>query len=157
MHSTHTSSATTSTQAALAFSLRLARAHTTLMRRLDNALGNQCGISFGDFQILLYLNNATAGRLRRIDLAERLSLTASGVTRSLIPLEKIGLVSRQSDSRDARIAYAVITDSGRTLLHHAVPTAEMISDEALKEQTPQALASLSETLAGIAGMNLSNS
>ncbi|UUZ55216.1 MarR family transcriptional regulator [Massilia sp. H-1] len=49
------------------------------------------------------------GRIRRVDLAERVSLTASGVTRTLLPLEKIGLVTRQSDPRDARVGFAVIT------------------------------------------------
>ncbi len=37
---------------------------------------------------LYYLERAPGGRLRRVDLAERLGLTASGVTRSLLPLEK---------------------------------------------------------------------
>jgi predicted transcriptional regulator len=90
--------------ASLEFTLRLARAQATLVRRLDQVLGGYHGISFNDFMLLHYLNRAPGGRLRRVDLAERLALTASGVTRSLLPLEKIGLVERQQDPRDARVA-----------------------------------------------------
>jgi hypothetical protein len=74
--------------ASLEFTLRLARAQATLVRRLDQVLGGYHGISFNDFMLLHYLNRAPGGRLRRVDLAERLALTASGVTRSLLPLEK---------------------------------------------------------------------
>ena len=59
---------------------------------------------------------APGGRLRRVDLAERQGLTASGVTRSLLPLEKTGLVGRQPDPRDARVGYAVITAAGHAPL-----------------------------------------
>jgi hypothetical protein len=85
----------------LDFCLRLTRAYATLTRRLDNVLSGLHGLSFGDFMILYHLGRAPGKRLRRIDLAERLGLTASGVTRSLLPLEKLGLVTRQPDPRDA--------------------------------------------------------
>jgi len=101
------------------FCLRMARAWATLSRRLDSALGSHHGISFADYQLLLNLQRAEGGRLRRVDLAEKLGLTASGVTRSLLPLEKIGLVDRQSDPRDARVGYAIITATGSELVTNA--------------------------------------
>ena len=101
------------------FCLRMARAWAALSRRLDNSLGSLHGISFADYQLLLTLQRASGGRLRRVDLAEALGLTASGVTRSLLPLEKIGLVGRQSDPRDARVGYAIITPSGSELVTNA--------------------------------------
>jgi hypothetical protein len=88
----------TEAEGRLEFCLRLTRAHATLTRRLDNALSGVHGLSFGDFMILHHLGRAPGLRLRRIDLAERLDLTPSGVTRSLLPLEKLGLVGRQPDS-----------------------------------------------------------
>jgi hypothetical protein len=91
------------------FCLRLTRAYATLTRRLDNALSNLHGLSFSDFMILYYLGRAPESRLRRVDLAERLGVTASGVTRSLLPLEKLGLVLRQPDPRDARVGYGCST------------------------------------------------
>jgi DNA-binding MarR family transcriptional regulator len=141
----------------LEFTLRLARAQATLVRRLDQVLGGYHGISFSDFMLLHYLSRAPGGRLRRVDLAERQGLTASGVTRTLLPLEKIGLVERQQDPRDARVAYAAITDTGRELLNNAVTVADQISKDMLRSCPPSQFGDLSNALALIAGMNASNS
>lgn len=143
--------------ASLDFVLRLARAQATLVRRLDQVLGGYHGISFSDFMLLHYLGRAPGGRLRRVDLAERQGLTASGVTRSLLPLEKIGLVERQQDPRDARVAYAAITDTGRELLNNAVTVADQISKDLLRSCPAGQFDDLSNALALIAGMNASNS
>ncbi|HAT31907.1 MAG TPA: MarR family transcriptional regulator [Janthinobacterium sp.] len=142
---------------ALDFCLRMARAQAVLVRRLDVTLGGLHGISFGDFQLLYHLNRAPGARLRRVDLAERLALTASGVTRTLLPLEKIGLVTRQPDPRDARVGYAAISAAGQELLRHASATAATISAELLREAPPEQLGALSALLGQIAGMNFSNS
>ena len=88
------------------FCLRMGRAWAALSRRLDSALGGHHGISFADYQLLLHLQRAPGGRLRRVDLAEKLGLTASGVTRSLLPLEKIGLVDRHVILERGRVAWS---------------------------------------------------
>src|SRR5450830_107472 len=142
---------------ALDFTLRLARAQAAVQRRLDASLGGHYGISFSDFMLLYYLDRAPGGRLRCVDLAERQGLTASGVTRTLLPLEKIGLVERQQDPRDARVAYAAITDTGRELLLNAVTVADQISKDLLRSCPPSQFDDLSNALALIAGMNASNS
>lgn len=142
---------------ALEFCFRLNRAYASLTRRLDNALGSYHGLSFGDFMVLASLSRAPGGRLRRVDLAERLGLTASGVTRALIPLEKIGLVKRQPDERDARIGYAVLTLAGAKLLANAAASAELVSQEAVQAATPKQLETLSGVLGQLAGINASNS
>ncbi|WP_343733177.1 MarR family transcriptional regulator [Duganella sp.] len=141
----------------LEFTLRLARAQATLVRRLDQVLGGYHGISFSDFMLLHYLNRAPGGRLRRVDLAERQGLTASGVTRTLLPLEKIGLVERQQDPRDARVAYAAITATGREMLTNATTVADQISKDLLRSCPPAQFDDVSKALALIAGMNASNS
>lgn len=141
----------------LEFTLRLARAQATLVRRLDQVLGGYHGISFSDFMLLHYLNRAPGGRLRRVDLAERQGLTASGVTRTLLPLEKIGLVERQQDPRDARVAYAAITATGREMLTNATTVADQISKDLLRSCPPAQFDGVSKALALIAGMNASNS
>lgn len=140
----------------LEFCLRMARAYATLTRRFDNVLGSLHGLSFGDFVLLLNLSRAPGGRLRRVDLAERLGLTASGITRTLLPLEKIGLITRQSDTRDARVGYAVLTPSGQKLLINALASAELISQESLQSVPADQLGGLSQVLGQLAGMNLSN-
>lgn len=62
--------------------------------------------------MLRHLLGAPDRRLRRVDLAELLGLTPSGIARMLAPLEKLGHVARESDPRDARVALVTLTDAG---------------------------------------------
>lgn len=136
--------------------LRLTRAWAVLTRRLDNRLSSVHGLSFSDFMVLHSLARADGGRLRRIDLAERMGLTASGVTRTLLPLEKIGLVGREPDPRDARVGYAVLTPAGVELHGHALASAEVICQDATQAVSGEQLASVLDLLGQLAGINLSN-
>ncbi|WP_426176348.1 MarR family winged helix-turn-helix transcriptional regulator [Massilia sp. TWR1-2-2] len=138
------------------FCLRMARAHAAMIRRFDSSLGSVHGISFGDFQLLDHLSRAAAGRLRRVDLAERLGLTASGVTRALLPLEKIGLVARETDPRDARVGYAAITPVGKELVVNATATTNLISGDLLQGVAATDLDAMSALLGQLAGINASN-
>lgn len=115
--------------ASVEFCLALVRAAATVSRRFDGRLGSLHGISFADFAILLQLRRAPQMRLRRVDLADQLGLTASAVTRALVPMEKIGLVSRKPDPHDARVGYATLTAAGRRVLDEALETVEMIAAE----------------------------
>ena len=133
------------------FCLRMARAWAALSRRLDSSLGALHGISFADYQLLLSLKRAEGGRLRRVDLAEKLGLTASGVTRSLLPLEKIGLVARQSDPRDARVGYASITPTGDELVTNASVVVHNVSRMALGAPSRKQVEASSILLAQLAG------
>jgi DNA-binding MarR family transcriptional regulator len=130
--------------------LKLARAAAALTRKMDNVLGSVHGLSFGDFTLLLHLSQAPNGRLRRVDLADKVGLTASGVTRSLIPLEKIGLVTREADARDARVGYAVLTSTGQKLLKNALLSAQSLSTEWLEPTPVDSLEGLAQVL-GILG------
>jgi DNA-binding MarR family transcriptional regulator len=109
--------------------LELAKANARMVRRLDGRLGSLHGISFGDFAILRLLNQAPDGKLRRVDLADQLGLTPAAVTRSLIPLEKIGLVKREMDKNDARVGFASLTRAGERVLKEATESADSISQE----------------------------
>ncbi len=135
----------------LEFCLKLARASAALTRKMDNVLGSVHGLSFGDFTLLLHLSQAPNSRLRRGDLADKVGLTASGVTRSLIPLEKIGLVAREADVRDARVGYAVLTPTGQELLQNALLSAQNTSTELLEATPKHALEGLVTTLGILSG------
>ncbi|MFD5520321.1 MarR family winged helix-turn-helix transcriptional regulator [Streptomyces sp. NPDC127066] len=113
--------------------LRLVRAQATLVKRFDASLGGLHGVSLADFTMLLRLSEAPGDRMRRVDLAEALGLTASGVTRGLVPLERIGLVRRDPDARDARVAYAALTETGRERLTEMLATAERVAEEVFAE------------------------
>lgn len=133
--------------ASLEFVLQLVRTQALVLRRLDQALGGYHGISFNDFLLLHHLGQGPGGRLRRVDLAERHGLTASGITRTLLPLEKLHLVERQHEPRDARIGYAAITETGRELLGHAYVLVEQVSTDLLRNASTDELTALSHGLA----------
>jgi MarR family transcriptional regulator, 2-MHQ and catechol-resistance regulon repressor len=80
------------------------------------------GLTINDFECLLMLARAEDRRLRRVDLAEQLILTASGVTRLLDGLEKEGWVDRAACASDRRVTYAVLTDEGLAKLREASKT-----------------------------------
>jgi DNA-binding MarR family transcriptional regulator len=77
------------------------------------------GLTINDYGALLHLSHAEEGSLRRVDLAERLMLTPSGVTRLLDGLERAGYVEKGSCDTDARITYAVLTKAGHEKLKDA--------------------------------------
>jgi DNA-binding MarR family transcriptional regulator len=115
----------------VALALGISRADVWMRKRIDPALGALHAIGYTDFQILAELGAVLGGRLRRVDLANRLLLTASGVTRALPPLENMGLVEREAHERDARASYVRLTAAGRTRLEAAMPTVERIVAEAV--------------------------
>jgi MarR family 2-MHQ and catechol resistance regulon transcriptional repressor len=59
--------------------------------------------------------------MRRIDLANELQLSPSGITRLLDRLEDQDLVAKGECKSDARVSYAVLTDAGLTKLREAAP------------------------------------
>ncbi|MBN3002886.1 MarR family transcriptional regulator [Chromobacterium alkanivorans] len=136
--------------AELTFCLRLMRAQSALTRKLDQRLSNLHGLSFGDFMILHHLRHAEAGRLRRTELAACLGLTVSGATRALLPLEKIGLVERQADARDARVGYACLSPAGAELYQHARLSADQACRDAMRGVAP---ADIELLLAALAPLN----
>ena len=99
--------------------LRLAAAWGRVEQRLNGALGDHRGTTFAEYRLLRAIDLAPDGRISRIELARRVGLSASGVTRALRPLEKLGYVETIKAERDARLALASLTDPGRELLADA--------------------------------------
>jgi DNA-binding MarR family transcriptional regulator len=100
----------------------LLRAHAALTRALNADLVDAHGLTINDYEVLLHLARADEHQLRRVDLAERLVLTASGITRLLDGLERGGYVRKAQCASDARVTYAVITDAGFDKLREASKT-----------------------------------
>ncbi len=107
--------------------LRTIRASALIDERISGALSAIHGVSLRDVMLMLYVKNSIGSKLSRVDLAKRLCVSPSTVTRTTNPLEKIGLIGRESDSRDARLSYVVLTPSGLKLLKHAERTLEHLS------------------------------
>ncbi len=123
----------TQTSPPLATVLDLALARTLVLRDVDASLGSHHGVSLSDLAILLELRDAPGQRLRRVELANRLGITPSGVARQLQPLERIGVVGRESHARDARLALVVLTDAGARIADDGQATAEQAADQALEK------------------------
>jgi DNA-binding MarR family transcriptional regulator len=80
------------------------------------------GLTINDYEVLLALAHADDRRMRRVDLAERVLLTQSGITRLLQGLENAGLVERAACPTDGRVVYAQLTDAGYGRLREASRT-----------------------------------
>lgn len=136
------------TSTALQFFLNLSKIQSVVTRRFDGRLN---GLGWTDFVILLSLSQAPDEKLRRIDLAEKIGLTASGVTRILLPMEKIGLVTREINENDARVSYVVLASGGREKLFEALERAEYLSQSAIPASKMGKIGEISETLHEIGG------
>ncbi|HEV2592089.1 MAG TPA: MarR family transcriptional regulator [Gaiellaceae bacterium] len=112
--------------------LDLTLARTLVAKHVDVPLGHHHGVSLGDLALLLELRDAPSQTLRRAELARRLGITPSGVARQLQPLERIGLVGRESNPRDARLALVTLTDAGRLVADEASATGEEAATSALR-------------------------
>jgi DNA-binding MarR family transcriptional regulator len=115
-------------------------------KRLDNSLGSIRGISLAEYRLLRALGDAPNSQASRVDLAQSVGLTPSGVTRALRPMEKLGIVSTVKSKRDARLAIAALTPAGRGLLNDA---SGIVDDTmaVLLERSPKAQAQLPELIA----------
>ncbi len=128
--------------------LTLSNLHSKLIKRLDQSLMIH-GISYTEFTVMLHLNNATGKNLRRIDLAEKVGLSASGVTRLLNPMQKIGLVKKEESARDARVSLVKLTSAGERIYRDAEKSYNQFADsflDPLNAKQLTSLASLTEKL-----------
>lgn len=128
------------------FILELTKTLAILTRRFDSGLG---GLGLNEFTILYNLSVASDEKMRRIDLANKIGLTASGVTRLLLPMEKIGLVQSGESENDARARYVMIAPGGKRKLSEAIERMELLMHELMPAKKSSNLKELSELIAEI--------
>jgi DNA-binding MarR family transcriptional regulator len=109
---------------------------------LEVDLQRDKGLSVGDYQVLVFLSEATDRRMRMSDLAAQLHLSPSGLTRRLDGLVRAGLVSRQPSAEDRRVLLAVLTEAGFERIADAAPlhvasVRRRLLDALTREQTQQ--------------------
>lgn len=100
----------------------LLRAHSRLVAILDEELESEHGLPLGSYEVLLSLAETDGGSLRMGDLADRLLLSRSGLTRLIDRLVARGLVERHNCADDRRGTYACLTAAGGELFEAARPT-----------------------------------
>ncbi len=146
----------TQTHPSFSAAMHLLRAHARLEERFAAELGAVHGLALKEALLLMHLETSPRARFSRVDLAKRLSTSPSTVTRMTAPLEKLGLVGREADARDARLAYVVLTDAGREAVGNARATldklsAEVFRDRWSKSEIAQFAEFLSRLTAGLPG------
>ena len=95
--------------------------HSLLVAELDAELERDHGLPLSSYEVLMNLGEAADGRLRMSELADRLLLSRSGITRLADRLERQGLIERERCKEDGRGLFAYLTPAGREKLDAARP------------------------------------
>jgi len=114
--------------------LRIIAVAASLEQRFNPNLGSLHGLTLQHFLLLMNVARAPLRRMRRVDLAAALSLGASSISHIADPLEKEGLLARESDSRDARVVYVTLTDLGAQRIEEAQQTISGMSARIFDER-----------------------
>jgi DNA-binding MarR family transcriptional regulator len=112
---------TTLTDRELAAWRGLLETHSVLVAELDAELERDHGLPLSSYEVLMYLADSEHGKLRLGELADRLLLSRSGITRLADRLERQGLIERERCADDGRGFFAALTDDGRELVARARP------------------------------------
>lgn len=100
----------------------LLHSHEKITRVLDAELRAEHGVTLGEYDVLVRLARAQGRRLRMSELAHRVMISPSGLTRAVDGLERRGLVSRARDDGDARVVHAQLTPTGLDTVRRAART-----------------------------------
>lgn len=98
------------------------RAHAHVLAHLSQELQAEESLPVTWYDVLVQLSEADGRRLRMQDLADRVLLSQSGLTRLVDRLEDAGLVERMRCSEDGRGLFAQLTTAGLDTLRRAYPT-----------------------------------
>ncbi len=92
--------------------------HGKVQKRMGGALSVH-GIGVTEYLVLNQLYMSPTQKMRRTDLAERIGLSQSGITRLINPMEKIGLVKKEENPRDARVSLVTLSAAGKRIYKDA--------------------------------------
>lgn len=90
--------------------------HARVTQVLDAQMRAAHGLSLSSYEVLLFLGDAAERRLRMAEIADRVLLSRSGLTRLVDRLAELGYVERCASEDDGRGLYAQLTDAGAELL-----------------------------------------
>lgn len=99
----------------------LLQVHAAVVPVLDRKLQAETGMPLRWYDVLLEVAAAPDRRLRMSDLAERVVLSRTRVSRLVEEIASAGLLVREQNQEDGRSAYAVLTDQGLRRYRQAAP------------------------------------
>lgn len=141
----------TNIHASVRFFINLGKTQSILTNRFDRGLG---GLGFSEFLILYYISQAEGQKISRIELAKKIGMTASGVTRLLLPMEKVHLVKNGPAETDARVRLVMLSAAGKEKLGEALERLEVFGEDIIPASKSKDLDSISELLLEIGGKAL---
>jgi DNA-binding MarR family transcriptional regulator len=100
----------------------LLHAHHDVMRVLDAELRAEHGLNMAEYDVLVRLARVPDHRLRMTELAKRVMISPSGLTRVVDGLVEGQLVRRERDAEDGRVNYAILTRDGHDRVRRAART-----------------------------------
>ena len=133
------------------FFINLSKTQTILNGRFDRGLG---GLSFSEFLILFHLSQAEGEKMRRVDIADKIGLTPSGVTRLLLPMEKVHLIKSGPIEKDARVRFVQLASAGKQKLAETLERLEVLAEDIIPNKKTKEIESLSGLLMEIGGRAL---
>ena len=124
------------------------RAHSTIVRALEAELLAEHDLPLASYDVLVQLSESPGRRLRMTELADRVLLSRSGLTRLADRLEREGLLTREPCPSDARGTLAVLTEAGLDRLRQAWPThLRGVEQHVMSRLTPQEVEQLGALMA----------
>jgi DNA-binding MarR family transcriptional regulator len=130
----------------------LLTSHARIVRALDHELIDEEALSLSQYEVLLHLSWAEAGSVRMSELASKVLLSPSGITRVVDHLERKGLVERLSCPTDRRGSFATLTDKGKERLRRAAPVhVRGIREHFSQRLSPEELTQLASILGRLQG------
>jgi len=112
------------------FILGLSSTYAKIAKMMDRCLSLH-GISFSEYLVMYELSQSTNNAMRRIDLAEKTNMSASGITRLLNPMEKLNIVEKEQNARDARVSLVKLTNAGFELFTNATQSVQESAETSL--------------------------
>lgn len=111
--------------------IQLQTAAAVLDRELDVRLTGEAGMSSTQFQALWYLANAVDRSMTMSGIAERLSMSASGMTRLADRLVHKGWAIRRQDPTSRRVSLLCLTQKGTAAARTGYQVARAVRAELL--------------------------
>ncbi len=106
--------------------------HNKVLKAIDSQLSIH-GLTFSEFLVMNHLNLKPTKTMKRIDLANDVGMSASGITRLLTPMEKLKIVQKEASQRDARISFVKLTDVGEKLFEDTMQTVKATAKELFED------------------------
>ena len=101
--------------------MELSEAASAMRTAVNRTLQQRAGLSLAENLVLCQVAMAPDGRLKMVDIADRLGIVKSAVTKTVDRLEARGWVSRRRDDRDRRTVYATLTPVGADTFQRTQP------------------------------------